>query len=77
MIFAYHAKFIKRSGERQFWTHKNPAIELYRKEMLESRMAYIYENPERAGIVEKPEDYLYSSARNYSGLKGLIEVDYW
>ncbi|WP_262713337.1 hypothetical protein [Algoriphagus aquimarinus] len=40
-------------------------------------MNYIHENPVRAGIVEKPEDYLYSSARNYAGMKGLIEVDYW
>lgn len=40
-------------------------------------MNYIHENPVRAGIVENPEDYLYSSARNYAGLKGLIEVDYW
>ena len=46
-------------------------------EMIESRMNYIHENPVRSGIVEKPEDYMYSSARNYSGLKGLIEVDYW
>ena len=34
-------------------------------------------NPVTVGIVEKPEDFLYSSARNYSGLKGLIEVDCW
>jgi hypothetical protein len=45
--------------------------------MIESRMRYIHENPLRAGFVEKPEDYFYSSARNYSGLKGLIEGDYW
>jgi len=51
--------------------------------MIESRMNYIHENPVRSDIVEKPEDYLYSSARNpatagkYSGLNGLIEVDYW
>ncbi|SFB54136.1 hypothetical protein [Algoriphagus aquimarinus] len=82
MIFEYHAKFNKRSGVPiaigiQFWTHDNHAIELYRPEMIESRMKYIHENPVRAGIVEKPEDFLYSSARNYSGMKGLIEVDYW
>lgn len=29
------------------------------------------------GLVETVEDYLYSSARNYAGQKGLIEVDYW
>ncbi|MFT4857763.1 MAG: hypothetical protein ACI9UV_003263 [Algoriphagus sp.] len=39
-------------------------------------MNYIHDNPVRTGIVEKPEDYLYSSARNYAGLKGLIDVDY-
>ncbi|MFC2087587.1 hypothetical protein ACFLSA_05470 [Bacteroidota bacterium] len=31
-------------------------------------------NPVRALLVEKPEDYLYSSARNYAGLNGLIEI---
>jgi hypothetical protein len=45
--------------------------------MIESRMNYIHENPVRAGIVEKPEDYTCSSARNYAGLEGLIAVDYW
>jgi hypothetical protein len=45
--------------------------------MIESRMKFIHENPVRSGIVEIPEEYLYSSARNYSGLNGLIEVYYW
>jgi REP element-mobilizing transposase RayT len=77
IIFEYQAKFNTRVGDIQFWTHDNHAIELFRVDMIESRMTYIHENPVRAGIVEKEEDYLYSSARNYSGLKGLIEVDYW
>ncbi len=76
MIFEYHAEFNKRSGDLQFWTHENHGIELFRLEMMESRMKYIHENPVSAGIVEKEEDYLYSSARNYSGMKGRIEVDY-
>jgi REP element-mobilizing transposase RayT len=54
MIFTYHAKFNKRSGKMQFWTHENHAIELYRPEMKESKMNYIHENPVRAGIVDKP-----------------------
>ncbi len=43
--------------------------------MLSERINYIHENPVRAGWVEKAEDYLYSSARNYIGLKGLLEID--
>lgn len=72
MIFQYHAEFNKRSGDLQFWTHENHAIELSRAEMIESRMTYIHENPVRAGIVEKPEDYLYSSARITLDFKDLL-----
>lgn len=77
MIFEYHAKYNKRNVDIQFWTHENHAVELHNVDMIESRMNYIHENPVRAGIVENAEDYLYSSARDYSGMKGLIEIDYW
>lgn len=33
MIFEYHAEYNKRSGDLQFWTHDNHAIELYRPEI--------------------------------------------
>jgi len=32
-------------------------------------------NPVRAIIVEKAEDYLFSSAKNYASLGGIIEVE--
>jgi hypothetical protein len=38
------------------------------------KINYIHENPVRAGIVEHPEDYLYSSARNYADLQGVLDV---
>ena len=75
MIFRYHAKFNKRSGERQLWTHENHAVELSTKDMIDSRLEYIHNNPVRAGIVQNPEDYLYSSARNYADMQTLIELD--
>ncbi len=57
------------------WAHENHAIELSDNQMIDSRVEYIHQNPVRAGWVDKPYDYLYSSARNYSGLPGIIEVD--
>lgn len=60
----------------QLWTHENHAVELTTNDMLDSRMQYIHENPVRAGLVEKAADYLYSSARSYAGLDGLMAVDY-
>ena len=75
MIFHYHAKYNKRAGERQLWTHENHAVELSTNEMMDSRLNYIHNNPVRAGFVAQPEDYLYSSARNYADMESLIEID--
>lgn len=76
MIFRYHAKYNKRSGKEQFWTHENHAVELNTKSMIETRLSYIHENPVRAGLVAEAEDYLYSSARNYAEMASLIEIDF-
>ena len=75
MIFEYHAKFNERVGEMQFWTHENHAVELSDDRMLEGKMEYIHLNPVRAGWVENPEDYLYSSARSISNLTAVLKVD--
>ena len=44
------------------------------KKAKKEKPDYIHENPVRAGIVEKPWDYIYSSAKNYVDEKGLIDV---
>ncbi len=75
MVFKYHAKFNKRVNEKQLWTHENHAIELDTNDMIDSRLNYIHNNPVKAGWVERPEHYLYSSASNYNDLESLIEID--
>jgi len=75
MILRYHAKYNKRSGEEQFWTHENHAVELSTNSLIETRLNYIHENSVRAGIVAETEDYLYSSAINYAEMESLIEID--
>lgn len=75
MVFKYHAKYNKRAKEMQLWTHENHAVELISNKMIDSRLEYIHENPVRAGWVEKSEEYLYSSARNYFSLSSLIDID--
>ena len=56
------------------WQQDNHPIQLKNAEMAHQRLYYTHYNPVEAGIVEKAEDYLYSSARNYHGMKGLIDV---
>lgn len=42
---------------------------------MQQKLDYIHENPVRTGIVDNPEDYVYSSARNYAGKLSVIKVD--
>jgi len=42
--------------------------------MLKQKIEYIHFNPVKRGFVDLPEHWRYSSARNYSGSEGLIEV---
>ena len=75
MIFKYAAKKYKRNNEFQVWTHENHAIELDDVKMIDQRIEYIHLNPVKSGIVLNAEDYLYSSARNYTGLENMMEID--
>ena len=38
-------------------------------------LRYIHQNPVRAEIVACAEDYVYSSARDYAGEKGVLDVE--
>ncbi len=40
------------------------------------KLKYIHLNPIRAGIVEKVQHYIYSSASNYLTGKRLLEVEF-
>lgn len=42
--------------------------------MLDQRLNYLHENPVEAGFVDEASKYLYSSAIDYSGGKGLINI---
>jgi putative transposase len=44
-------------------------------EKITQRLRYIHENPVQSGFVEKAEDWLHSSAADYSGVrKGLVDL---
>lgn len=72
--FKYAASKHTRNESYQFWTHENHAIELRTPDFISEKVQYIHNNPVRAGIVKNPEDYLYSSARNYADLENVFEI---
>jgi len=73
--FLCAGKYDKRITTYKFWQEGYHAIQLDSNEMIDQKIDYIHQNPVRALIVEQAEDYLFSSARNYSSLVGMIEID--
>ena len=43
--------------------------------MIDNKLNYLHNNPVIAGIVFREEDYVYSSAIDYAGQKGLVHVE--
>ena len=59
----------------QLWQQHNHPIELLDNKMAHQKLDYLHENPVEAGFVELAEEWLYSSARDYEGKKGLIKIE--
>ncbi len=57
-----------------FWQHHNKPIELWSIDVIEQKVHYIHQNPVTAGFVLYPEHWKYSSAVDYSGGKGVVDV---
>ena len=64
-----------RNSKYQFWTHENHAELIYSNKFIAQKLKYIHYNPVRAGIVKNVEDYIYSSAVNYSGESGVLDIE--
>ncbi len=72
---------MEREGKRnnnnynwQLWQQHNQPIELSDHDFIQQRLDYIHHNPVKAGFVQNSEDWLYSSATDYAGGKGFLDV---
>ncbi len=74
--------FFERAGKKnsnnskyQFWQQNNKPIELSNSKILEQKLNYIHNNPVEEGIVFESHEYRYSSAVDYAGSKGMIDIE--
>jgi hypothetical protein len=72
----YAGKNNKKIKYYKVWQDGNDAKEIHSTAFLEEKMEYIHHNPVRAEIIANPEEYLYSSAIDYSGGKGLVNIEF-
>ena len=64
----------KTDREYQVWNSGYRPKQMLSDKIMIQKIGYIHNNPVKRGYVDKPEDWRYSSARNYAGLPGLIPV---
>jgi putative transposase len=53
----------------QLWQQNNHPIPLTTMKIAHRKIDFMHNNPLEAAFVDVPEEYVYSSARDYSGMK--------
>jgi putative transposase len=73
----------KKAGEEnrnneiiQLWQQTLHPIELWSVEVVQQKLDYIHQNPVKARIVSEAQYYYWSSAIDYAGGKGLINIEF-
>ena len=73
--FEFEAKKNGKNKLFKLWQNRNHPVELLSSKFLMQKLDYIHNNPVEAGIVKGPHEYIYSSAGDYAGNIGLVDVD--
>ena len=61
-------------SKHKIWEEGFHPVMIENTKIMSVKLKYVHENPVRRGYVDEMESWRYSSARNYSGQKGLIDV---
>ena len=84
-ILATALKALKQSvarrliaGREHFWQPRYYDFNVWSSAKRTEKLKYIHRNPVARGLVERPEDWPWSSYRHYvSGEEGVIEIASW
>ncbi len=70
------ARKLRPGSEEPFWQRRYYDFNVFSQRKFVEKLRYIHRNPVRRGLVEKPEDWLWSSFRHYLyGEEGIVEIE--
>ena len=72
--FQKACEHLKREQQYKVWQDGYHAEHIYSNSFIKQKIEYIHNNPVKDKIVTLPEDYYFSSARNYAGLENELEI---
>ena len=73
-LLAFFKRAHKKETTYQVWEEGSHPQIIESEAVMRQKLDYIHQNPVKRGYVDQPEQWRYSSARNYAGQEGLIEV---
>ena len=65
---------LKRKQTYKVWQNGYHAEKIYSNKFIKQKINYIHNNPVVEKIVSNPEDYIFSSARNYAELDSELNI---
>ncbi len=71
---AFYKKAHKGDRQYQFWQEGGHPECIQSDVMMRQKVDYIHQNPVKRGYVDLAEHWRYSSARDYLGSEGLLQV---
>lgn len=72
--FREASEHLKKEQLFKVWQNGYHAEHIYSNKFIRQKLDYIHNNPVKDKIVTLPEDYFFSSARNYANLDNDLEV---
>jgi putative transposase len=74
--FEEYGKSLRRLEKYHLWQNCSSPLRIENDQprLLMDQIAHVHENPVREGIVDQPDAYLFSSARDYTGIRGFVAV---
>lgn len=74
--FEEYGRSLRRLEKYHLWQNCSSPLRIDNEQprVLMDRITHVHENPVREGIVDQAENYLFSSARDYTGMHGLVNV---
>ncbi|MFK5976953.1 MAG: transposase [Sulfurovum sp.] len=76
--FKFYKKAHKKDKEYQIWQEGYQPKLIQNSAIMKNKIEYIHNNPIKRGFVDEPWHWKYSSARDYEGMQGLIDIErFW
>jgi REP element-mobilizing transposase RayT len=71
----YYKLHHKTDRQYQLWQEGSHPEQINSLTIMQQKIEYIHQNPVKRGYVDEAIHWRYSSARNYAGLEGLLQIE--